>query len=98
MKLVPIPSPPVSQPNRHPIRGLCLACAIVAGIWLVLLPWVESWPAVRDKIHFEESRGIDPSAMFYTELDAMEPIAERVKRLDQSHGNAFWNRNAGSSE
>lgn len=79
------------EPPRHGGRlKLLAATASMAAVWLVVLPWIGTWPAVREKIRFEESRGIDPSAMFYTELDAMPAIADEIDRLHLENGKAFW--------
>ena len=37
-------------------------------IWLVILPWLSRRPASREYIERLRQSGIDPSAMYYTEL------------------------------
>ena len=45
------------------------ACTLfVAIVWLGLLPLVARQPPVRRHIERLDDRGIDPSAMFYTEV------------------------------
>ncbi|WP_459555176.1 hypothetical protein [Lacunimicrobium album] len=45
-----------------------LACAIIAAIWLGALPWLADRPAMRSHIDSMQQQGIDPSAMYYTEV------------------------------
>ncbi len=35
---------------------------------------------MREYSRWLDERGIDPSAMYYTELEAMEPILHRLER------------------
>ncbi|MEO8270791.1 MAG: hypothetical protein ABI557_13795 [Aureliella sp.] len=53
---------------------------LLAGIWLVVLPWVARQPKMADHLHWLEDQGIDGGALYYTELEAMEPILERLER------------------
>ena len=47
-----------------------ISITIAAGaIWLVVLPWIGSWESVENHLELLESRRIDASAMFYTELE-----------------------------
>lgn len=67
------------------IRGqvkLLLACGGLAFVWLVLLPWIARQPQVTQHIQQQEHLGIDPSAMFYSELEIVPAIAHRVERLE----------------
>lgn len=65
--------------------GLATAALCVAAVWLILLPWLASQPAIFSRLVFLEQRGIDPSAMFYTELDAMDPILDRIENRTSKH-------------
>ena len=61
-------------------RALALAgwgCA-VAVIWLVVLPWWADSSAMRAHLDWLEARRVDPSAMYYTELEAMKPILHEL--------------------
>lgn len=54
--------------------------SLCAGvIWCVVLPWVSRQESVQQRLIFLDERGIDPSAMYYTELDAMGPILDRIE-------------------
>ena len=67
---------------EKPLKGVRLsACvAVIAGVWLVVLPRVATLPAVRAYIERNEAAGIDPSAKFYSEAPAMPRILEEVRR------------------
>lgn len=56
------------------------ALAAVAGVWMIALPWVARQPAESARWQALQQAGIDPSAMYYSELDAMRPILERLNR------------------
>lgn len=73
-------SPPsqISLANRR--FGLAIAILILAALWLVALPWIARQPRMAAHIQWLEDQGIDAGAMYYTELEAMEPILERLER------------------
>ncbi len=56
----------------------------VGIIWCSLLPWIATRPATRQRLNFLDQRGIDPSAMFYTELKAMDRILEKIESSHDS--------------
>ena len=55
--------------NRRGWIQLLACCLAGAIIWLVVLPWVARGNYVGSMIRRNEAAGIDPSAMFYTELE-----------------------------
>lgn len=68
------------MPLRFRRRLAFAACMIAVGaIWCVALPWLSSRQSVQERLKFLDERGIDPSAMFYTELEAMDPILDRIE-------------------
>lgn len=79
--------------KRHdkirPWVRLLAAAAIVAVVWLGILPFVGSRPAIRAYIEHNDSRGIDPSAKFYTELPGMPRFAARVDDARRRDSAAF---------
>ena len=46
--------------------------------WLVVLPWWADRAAMRAHLTWLNKHGIDPSAMYYTELEAMQPILQAL--------------------
>ena len=63
----------MTQSHGTPRRWdlLALLSLVVAVIWLVVLPRLQALPAMQSRIDQLERQGIDPSAMFYTELEMM---------------------------
>ena len=61
-----------------------LALALVSGasglFWLGVLPWIAEQPRMKSHLEWLDDRGIDPSAMYYTEPEVMEEILERQER------------------
>ncbi len=66
------------------------AIGLILLIWLVVLPRVAQMPNVASRIRFMESRGIDPSARFYSELPCAMPNADEIARRMQESPDAFW--------
>jgi len=48
---------------------LLFASALIAATWLVVLPRLSRWAPIRSMIQAHEAAGIDPSAMFYSDLE-----------------------------
>ncbi len=62
------------------VLRLGLSMLLMAVIWLQVLPWIAAQPKMAAHLRRLENQGIDPGAMFYTELDAMAPILHRLER------------------
>lgn len=62
----------------------------VAVIWLIVLPGISRTPAVDRWIEFVEQQRVDPSAMFYTEVEGMPDTQQRIDRLRTQHAGSFW--------
>ena len=55
------------------------ACFFGIGIgWLWILPWLSELPSQKANIEWLREQRIAPSARYYTEVEAMEPILERL--------------------
>jgi hypothetical protein len=50
---------------------LSAGLAVVAAVWCGLLPRLLEWPPVARHVALMEERGVDPSAMYYTELERL---------------------------
>lgn len=58
---------------------LSVCCACLAGVWMVLLPRVQQTKAYQARQQLFRERQIDPSAMFYTELDCLDAALDRTR-------------------
>lgn len=86
--------PAPSASSRCGVRRLLAACAVIAVVWLVVLPAVGRIPSVEAYIARNEASGIDPGVKFYSELPAMSVIVERVDSAHRTSGAVFWNPRA----
>jgi len=66
--------------RRTGIVRLALCAVVIGLVWCIVLPRLASQPRMREYSRWLDERGIDPSAMYYTELEAMEPILHRLER------------------
>jgi len=65
---------------------------VITLTWCVALPWIGRHPAIARHIEHQEKQGIDPSAMFYSELEIVPSIAHRIERLQEARREAFFGR------
>lgn len=84
-----MPRRPFSGRARIPFRWLAQSpwtgktlsfAAAVIGVsvtWLIVLPRYAQQPAMREHLRWLDEQRIDPSAMYYTELEVMESILAR---------------------
>lgn len=56
-----------------------LAIASLLAVWMVILPWIASWPQMDEHLRNLDKQGIEGGAMFYTELEAMKPILRKLE-------------------
>jgi hypothetical protein len=55
-----------------------------------MLPWIASQPKVRSRLDDLESQGIDASAMFYSELPAMDDVLAHLHQFRHTHPHDLW--------
>lgn len=65
--------------RRGGFRAFVLSLVLVCVFWGGVLPWIGRFPGVRARIERQEESGIDPSAMFYTELGNLSGVRLRGK-------------------
>lgn len=51
--------------------------AAITLVWTVLLPGYATTTRMRDRLDWLEEKQIDPSAMYYTDLEAMDRILRK---------------------
>jgi len=81
------------QSTQIPIRhwlSLIAICALIAGLWLGLFPAIAQRPNVAERIQQLEEKGIDPTALFYTELEAMPAAEAKIKQIRSGEDDPFW--------
>ncbi|EMI52721.1 hypothetical protein [Rhodopirellula sallentina] len=59
-----------------------LVIAVLSIVWLVLLPAYARQPKMRQHLQWLDEKGIDPSAMYYTELEIMDEILAKQRRAE----------------
>ncbi len=67
-----------------------LGCALIAVSWLVLLPAAARDPRLRSRIAECDARGINPGAMYYTELDTIPATLAGIDAFHAAHPAALW--------
>lgn len=63
---------PVDLHRYYRWGSLVAATAFLTIVWGVVLPRLAATPAIREMIQRNERHGVDPSAMFYSDLENME--------------------------
>lgn len=64
--------------SRSPgLIRLIAASGVIALGWLAVLPWIAEQPRMKSHLDWLEAEKIDPSAMYYTELEVMTEILHR---------------------
>ncbi len=53
------------------VLRLTAGSTLVAAVWCGLLPRLLEWPPVARHVALMEERRVDPSAMYYTELERL---------------------------
>ncbi|MGF1579259.1 MAG: hypothetical protein ACFCD0_07830 [Gemmataceae bacterium] len=75
------------------MRQWLLLTAIVgllAILWLVVLPHLGSHPSYSQRMERLERQGIDPSALFYTELEFMDDVSRKNKQRTNHEQRKLW--------
>ena len=78
---------------RQSVSGIGRLAAVwllVAIAWLGVLPAIATRPLVKARLDELDARGIDPSAMYYSELPAMDEVQVRFARFHREHADALW--------
>ncbi len=88
----------MSNCNAKGRSSLCLGVSAILIVWMLVLPWIGSRQSVHAQIEYLDRRGIDPAALYYTALEAMERIESDIAAISQAHPDAFWSISSAATE
>jgi hypothetical protein len=72
------------RPGRRNARyALGLWCGAIGLVWLIVLPWWAKRTTMQAHLEWLQARRVDPSAMYYTELEAMKPILQDINARER---------------
>lgn len=60
--------------------------------WLIVLPWLARQPTQAARIESLKRAGIDPSAMYYSELEMMPDTLRQLELLHARDSQLLWSR------
>lgn len=72
------------------VRSLALVSLLAAIGWLVVFPTIARLGPIRRHIDRLEAARIDPSAMYYTELEMIEDVHQSLADFHRDHPLALW--------
>jgi hypothetical protein len=62
----------MSEPSKHSrLIRLLMGATMVVVVWCDIFPRLLHWPPIARHVSLMEERGVDPSAMYYTELERL---------------------------
>jgi hypothetical protein len=73
--------------RRSATTRLVACVTSLAFLWLVVLPMISQRARVRDHLRWLDERRINPSAMYYTELEVLEPMTRLFGGVGCQRGN-----------
>ncbi|GAB5402490.1 MAG: hypothetical protein Aurels2KO_07210 [Aureliella sp.] len=65
--------------DAGPICKFAACVAVIVVLWCCVFPMMSQVGPIEKHIETMEANGIDVSAMFYTELDALDPTIRRLE-------------------
>lgn len=68
----------MTSDRRRGLMQLAGVTAVAAVIWLIVLPLLSLFPPVSARLQWLDDQHVDPSAMYYTEVDALKPVLQRL--------------------
>lgn len=71
----------MSRVRSSATARLVAGIVVIAVIWGVILPRMLAWEPVARHVALMEERRVDPSAMYYTELERLPLRPEWVDRV-----------------
>lgn len=93
------PTPPDSSSEESPksmthsrqqwVQFLLLSTGVCL-LWLIVFPQIATIPHVQAEIDFLEVKQIDPTAMFYSDLETIEDTVQEISDFHKAHPDALW--------
>lgn len=80
----------VANNTGRRVASLLAAVVGIAMVWGILLPAVSQVDTIRTRNDFLDSRGIDPSAKFFTDQAAGRRNAAVVEKKVAENPELFW--------
>jgi len=69
---------------------LSVIVAVMTIVWLGVLPLLSQHPSIRSVAKWQEAHGIDPAAMFYSDVPAVGDAERKFETLQKEHPDALW--------
>lgn len=82
------PLQPLSTRRRW--VSFLLVTGALGLFWFVALPRIGRVPQIRAKIEHLEQQKIDPSAMYYNDLEKIEDTVKQIDDFHREHPDALW--------
>lgn len=70
--------------------ALTTIALFIGWVWLAVLPRLQQNSALKEDIEFLDEQGIDPSALYYTDLEAMSRLEAQIEKAKALNPKAFW--------
>ncbi len=70
--------------HREGLIRLAGISAVAAAIWLIVLPRLSMLPSMSARLQWLDDQKVDPSAMYYTEVEALKPVLQRLNERGRS--------------
>lgn len=75
---------------------MLIAVVAILAFWIGVLPRVGEISSVRAEIDQFHRDGIDPAALYYTELECLPRLLREVDQARADHPEAFWRFHSGT--
>ena len=69
---------PMTSDRRLGLIRLAGFSLMAAVVWLLVLPRLSRVPSVAARLEWLDEQRVDPSAMYYTEVEALKPVLQRL--------------------
>lgn len=84
------PHPPEVGATKRQWGWFTFLTVSLGLLWLVVFPELARVPQLRSEIDFLEEKQIDPTAMFYSDLETIEDTVQNIHDFHRENPNALW--------